>query len=86
MADDNVAVLPVWKKCKSAAENLEELATLARLRPHQFAKLIVIFAEDREDGIVTRDSSFGLSTFEMVGMLEERKMDILERTKRVGDR
>lgn len=44
--DDNVVILPNWKRNPTAYERLSELALMAREQPEKFADYIVVYKEE----------------------------------------
>lgn len=47
-AEDNVHLMPIWKKGATAGERLRELAQIADKHPDQFDKWVLVHCEDNE--------------------------------------
>lgn len=54
MKDDNLAVLPFWKRNATNEERFMELAHEARVHPEKFTKWVVVYCEDNDERFKTR--------------------------------
>lgn len=80
----NVEYLPVWKAEATAEERLLELAMIARKHPERFAKLMVVYVEEKPDGRCwqIRSIGSGLTTvFEEIGILNAAMTEAEQRMK-----
>lgn len=82
-----ISTLPVWKAGASAAEWLEELAALARERPEQWAKIVVVFEQLSDDNLPfkTRQHTFNHPhNTGIIGALEVAQLELWEFMKGRG--
>lgn len=79
---ENVAYLPLWKKGATPEERLMEVAAIARNHPERFSKLAVIYIEDTGKSDVTRYACNGVTTLELLGLLELAREEVLDVTRR----
>lgn len=75
---DNVDYLPIWKEGATAFERFSELAMIARNHPERFAKIFVIYAEEKDKTTKLRSASNNLTTHECLGLLFEAQFRLLE--------
>lgn len=75
----NVRVLPVWKEGATAAERFDELANLARERPEQFSRFVLVYEEDMADKTKTRVLRHEVDATYAVGLLTVAQLDIYDR-------
>ena len=79
-----ISTLPVWKAGASAAEWLEELAALAREKPEQWNRIVVVFDELNVEGLPskTRQHSYNHPhNTGIIGALEVAQLELWEYTK-----
>lgn len=80
----NVKYLPVWKQKATASERFDELASVAKEKPHEFEKVVVVYLERTADNCtVLRTIESGCSTHELLGMLTEAIHNTLLESKTV---
>ena len=74
---------PKWKNNATPVERLDELASVARNKPHEFKKIAVAYEETLPDGCtVLRTISAGCNTTELVGLFMTAAHDTMhENTK-----
>ena len=80
----SIHTIDVWKKNSTAAEWLNELASLAMERPERWARIVVIFEKVNEDGapIETRQFSHGIvHNTDILGTIETAKLELFELMK-----
>jgi hypothetical protein len=83
MSNDNLTILPVWKKGASAEEFFHDMAMIARKYPHRFEKMALVYAETLANGNTqTSYYQHGCNTTELVGLLEIGKVQVIEFTAR----
>lgn len=46
-----ISTLPIWKKDSTAAEWLQEVATIALTHPERFARIVIVADEENKDGL-----------------------------------
>lgn len=56
-----VDYLPLWKRGATPGERLREVALIADKHPERFGKMVVVYTEENEQGILTR-LAFGETT------------------------
>jgi hypothetical protein len=77
----DLAVFPAWKKTATAAERFSELEGTARIHPERFTKVAVIYQEVLPGNKTTiRQISVGCNTDELLGILEQGKLQVLKDT------
>lgn len=82
MNDDNIAILPFWKRNATPAEHFAELQMLARKHPERFGKVAVVYEETLPNGCTKiRQISNGCNTNELIGILELGKLQVIEDTR-----
>lgn len=78
---DNVDYLPIWKAGATAAERLSELSFIARKYPDKFNKVAVIYQEKLAGNrTVTRVLSFGCTTNELLGIIDQGRVQVYKDT------
>jgi len=78
----DIDFLPVWKKGATSHERLSELSEIARKYPKRFARFVIFYEEDLEnDQSITRYIGTEMSTRELLGLVEQGRMEILLRVK-----
>ena len=82
----SVEYLSTWKKGATAEERLCEVSVLARKHPEQFARLAIIYQEERDGETVQRYVCLGLSTVELFGLLEMVKNEIWRTVRSDGSK
>ena len=81
--NDNLSILPVWKRDSSAEEFFGECSLLARKHPERFGKAALVYEETLATGnTVVRTASRALNTNELVGILQIGISQIIEGTKK----
>lgn len=79
MSADNVEYLPLWKKDATPEERLLELAMIARKHPERFAKIVVLYVEERPNNhTLLRHVTLNSTTYEMLGIMAEATHSVLE--------
>lgn len=73
-----VSYLPIWKEGATAVERFNELAMIANKHPEWFSRLVVLYAEETDEGIKLRTVCTKLTTYELVGMLADAQRSALE--------
>jgi hypothetical protein len=81
MPNDNLTILPVWKKGASAEEFFHDMSMIARKYPGRFEKMALVYAETLSNGNTsTSYYQHGCNTTELVGLLEIGKVQVIEFT------
>lgn len=76
---DNVDFLPIWKEGATAYDRFSELAMIARNHPERFAKIFVIYVEEKDGFTKLNSISNNLGTHECLGLLFEAQYRMLKR-------
>lgn len=75
-SDDNLRVLPTWKKDASVYERLSELALYAREHPERFDRFVLCYREKLRSGNNKyRTLSYGCDLDQQIGMFEIGKLE-----------
>lgn len=82
MTDDNISILPNWKKNATAEDRLNELALIARKRPELFEKMIIVYQEQNDGTYYTRYIGTDMDTPVLYGLLEMAKDTIRYNTSK----
>ena len=65
----DVIPIPVWKEGATAAEWLEEVASVARRFPEKFKRVAILYVEDKETTDVLHYYHHNLDTLQFHGLL-----------------
>jgi hypothetical protein len=80
---DNVDYLPIWKKGSTPEEFFLEVAMVARKKPMQFDKVVVVYQELLPNGNAKANYYCrNVSTTEAIGLLELGKGVLIDFTSR----
>ena len=81
-----IAAIPVWKKNATAAERLQEVAMMALEKPERFVRVVILYEEITDDGIISRQAfSEGITTNEALGVIDAAKLDMYLRLRGVAE-
>ncbi len=79
--DENLSILPVWKKNATAEERLLELAVMARKNPEKWEKFAIVYSGRGADGSVNvNDMNCNCGLLETMGLFEVGKLRVFERS------
>jgi hypothetical protein len=83
MSENNLSVLPIWKKGASLADRLEEMACYARAKPERFEKFVMAFVETLPNGNwKIRTMEHGCDLAQQVGLFELGKAEVYKESER----
>lgn len=83
MSDNNLSVLPIWKKGATLAERLEEMASYARANPERFEKFVMAYQETLPNGNwKIRIMDYGCDLTAQIGLFEIGKMEAYKDSER----
>lgn len=74
--NNNLAVLPIWKKDGDIADRLFEMAAYARAKPEKFERFAMAYIEKLENGnLKIRTMSHNCDLPQLIGLLELGKLE-----------
>jgi hypothetical protein len=76
MSDDNLEIMPNWKRDATMEERFHEFAMVARKYPNRFKNVVIIYEEDFEDTSKTRYMNSDMTTKELLGLIEQARMEV----------
>lgn len=80
--NDNVTILPVWKKNMTTAEFLRDLALMADKEPDKWQKLVVIRVCDEEKIFSCLQYYHNIDTLGAIGVMTYANHDLCESSVR----
>jgi hypothetical protein len=80
--NDNLRILPVWKKGATAEDWFHDMAVIARKFPKRFNRMVLVYQEDLPDDRA-RNAYYchNVDTTEAVGLIELGKAELIIYTK-----
>jgi hypothetical protein len=80
--ENNLAVLPVWKRDATLADRLDEMASYARAKPERFTKFVMCYVELLPNGnLKPRILLHGCDLPQALGLFELGKAQAYEDSK-----
>ena len=80
MSWKNTILFPRWRRNHSSAEFLDEMATLARSKPEQFERVVVLYMADNDSTLALKYASHNISTLQQFGALDLAAKELFEDT------
>ena len=77
--NESLSIFPRWKKDATPAERFSELEGVALKHPERFSRIALVYQEilpDKRE--VVRQISVGCTTNEVLGLLEQGKIQVMK--------